>query len=508
MIDHTLENLKYKDYWNVCITYFNSVRIPTLVKYLQYHKNDLCFTDLKKASLEDLQWLEEFCKKDKSERFNILYKWTCEQKYGKEYFKEHAAKGRETKEELYGKNFDKLMMQKAKEKGLEKDPNMAEHNAEKARETKLKKYGEEVLKKIAKETYKKASKTKLKKYGKDYFKLQAKENFPKVAKTKLERYGTLFPRDEVKASKGEKQVVDFVKSIYGKTVFENYTGLSLKNGKEIDIYIPEKHFAIEYDGWYFHSEANRIHRIGLEDYDKKKQRLLAYHRQEKTLECEQKDIRLLHILDLDWNNPTKQSILKSMIASALGIYEKKYFARKLRFTEIDSKLGRAILEENHLQGAATASKYFALTDEQNNPIQVMSFQLHSNHKHEECELNRMVTLKNIQVLGGFSKLLKNSLRALNVTSCTSYIDRSVFDGKGYKAAGFVEIGETEPCYSYIFQNQIKRREFGMRKNIEKLFNAGVLTYWNPDETERVNMLKNGIPRIWDCGKIKVRYELN
>lgn len=80
MIDHTLENLKYKDYWNVCVTYFNSVRIPTLIKYLQYLKNDLDFIDLKKASLEDLQWLEEFCKKDKSERFNILYKWTCEQK--------------------------------------------------------------------------------------------------------------------------------------------------------------------------------------------------------------------------------------------------------------------------------------------------------------------------------------------------------------------------------------------------------------------------------------------
>lgn len=35
MIDHTLENLKYKDYWNICVTYFNSVRISTLVKYLQ-----------------------------------------------------------------------------------------------------------------------------------------------------------------------------------------------------------------------------------------------------------------------------------------------------------------------------------------------------------------------------------------------------------------------------------------------------------------------------------------
>ena len=122
------------------------------------------------------------------------------------------------------KSILRIMLLK-EEKGLENDPNMIKHNSEKTKETKLKKYDKEKLKEIARETYKKASETKLKKYGKDYFKVQAKENFPKIAKTKLEKYSTLFPRDEAKTSKGEKQIVNFVKSIYkNKDVFENYAG--------------------------------------------------------------------------------------------------------------------------------------------------------------------------------------------------------------------------------------------------------------------------------------------
>lgn len=361
----------------------------------------------------------------------------------------------------------------------------------------------------------KSGKTLYDPYNKEFALSKAKclkENFVDVLDSKdLENILTFIDKKyDIKLPHDSSNILrPFTLSI--KDFVQSISNIKFELGKDsLDLFFPEKSLAICCDEIYWCSELKLLSEtdLNIERLQYLAKMDLEKRRLNTTKSCEQKGIRLLHILDLDWNNPTKQSILKSIIASALGIYEKKYFARKLRFTEIDSKQGRAILEENHLQGAATASKYFALVDDQNNPIQVMSFQLHSNHKYDECELNRMVTLKNVQVLGGFSKLLKNSLKALNVTSCTSYIDRSVFDGKGYKAAGFVEIGETEPCYSYIFQNQIKRREFGMRKNIEKLFNAGILSYWNPDETERVNMLKNRIPRIWDCGKLKVGYKLS
>jgi hypothetical protein len=44
-----------------------------------------------------------------------------------------------------------------------------------------------------------------------------------------------------------------------------------------------------------------------------------------------------------------------------------------------------------------------------------------------------------------------------------------------------------------------------KKNIEHKYNKGELSYYNPDETEYINMIKNGYDRIWDCGNAKFEY---
>lgn len=439
---------------------------------LQYIKQGICKYGIRKSDLDflkinvikqnksnfisekDVEKLQNWFSKPAVERHKILYAETCLDKYGDSYFKDHAAKGRETKKQRYGDNFDKIFMQKAKDRGSKK--------------SKINEYNFTETKKI---------------------------NYPT---TKTE-FIIPEPITDDQLSLSNTSILNFIKSKYSGEILENYESLS--------IYIPEFNFAIDIDNHLQYSEALifKYHEDVQVNVLSKNLSLKALN---KTIQCEKQGIRLLHILDLQWNDPKKQEILKSMISSALGIYQKKYFARKLTFKEIDSITGRKVLNENHIQGAGSATKYFALLDNENNPIQVMSFQLHSNHKHDECELNRMVTLKNTQVVGGFSKLLKNSLKSMQIVFCTSYIDRGMFDGKGYKAAGFKKISETGPAYFYIFDNEIKRREFGMRYHIEKMFKEGKIDYWNPNETERVNMIKNKIPRIWDCGKIKVEYSLD
>lgn len=459
------------------------------------------------ATLEELNLLLEFSSLDVHERKSKTYRYTCITRYGENYFKEHAKKGRVTKERHYGSDFDKLMMAKAKERGLKNDPDMVKHNSIKQNNTKSKKYGKQKLSEMGRKSALKAIETKKRKYGEDYFREQAKIVFPKASKTKIDKYGTLFPRIESKKSKSEKEIVSFIKEIYFGDIQENKTGLLEDVNKELDVYIPAKNFAIEFDGWFWHSEAyllckNNITSLTVEQQFKIKNNLLY-----KTKLCERKNIRLLHILDLDWSDPQKREIIKSMIASALGIYKKRYFARKLIFKEINNIEGRKVFDENHLQGSCASSRYFALLDKNNQIIQCMSFQIHSNHNHNECELNRMVTLKNTQVIGGFSKLLKNSLKILNISRCVSFIDRGWFDGKGYKSIGFKTVGEVEPSYYYIFNKKRRRREFGMKKNIQKLYEKGLVDYWNPEETEKENMWKNKIPKIWDSGKIKVEYNL-
>ena len=89
---------------------------------------------------------------------------------------------------------------------------------------------------------------------------------------------------------------------------------------------------------------------------------------------------------------------------------------------------------------------------------------------------------------------------------TSYIDRSTFDGKGYYAVGFTKLRENKPSYFYVKTYFREPRYHYMRKNIEKKFNEGILEYWNPKETEELNMYKNGYSRVWDCGTIVVKWQ--
>lgn len=92
----------------------------------------------------------------------------------------------------------------------------------------------------------------------------------------------------------EKEVEDFIKSL-GFEIQSNVRNLiKTKDGKikEIDIYIPEKKVAIEFDGVYWHSDKFSYPNAHLE----------------KTELCEALGIRLIHILDYYWN--TKKIYVK------------------------------------------------------------------------------------------------------------------------------------------------------------------------------------------------------
>ena len=54
--------------------------------------------------------------------------------------------------------------------------------------------------------------------------------------------------------------MEFIKSIYSDEIIEN--SRTIISPKELDIYIPQKNLAIEYDGLYWHDEnhvENKYH---------------------------------------------------------------------------------------------------------------------------------------------------------------------------------------------------------------------------------------------------------
>lgn len=285
-------------------------------------------------------------------------------------------------------------------------------------------------------------------------------------------------------SNEEKELLKFIKSIYFDEIIEN--DKSVINPYELDIYLPKRNIAFEFDGLYWHSSLYK---------DK-------YYHFNKTKKCEEKGIRLIHIFEDDWIYNI--DIVKSMIKSSLGIYERKIFARKCIVKEIDVKSYRKFMNENHLQGFTKATHYVGLFY---NDELVQSVGMNFNGLNKIWELNRMATLLNTQIIGGFSKLVKYSVNKYKIKELNSYVFKAWFNGKGYTSIGFKFDYECQPTWWYIVNGKKVNRMNYQKKFIERKFNDGKLKYFNKDESEFKNMANNGINWIWDCGKIRMKYKI-
>lgn len=276
----------------------------------------------------------------------------------------------------------------------------------------------------------------------------------------------------------EIEIKNFIKSIYNGNIIEN--NRQIIKPKELDIYIPSKKVAIEFDGLFWHSTFQR------DDLDAK---TLHYN---KTIECEKLGIRLIHIFEDEWIN--KQEICKSIIASALGIYKRKIFARKCEIKEVPLIIANDFLNNNHLQGSVNGKSLGLYYNDE--LVQIITYGK-SRFVKDELELYRMCTLLNTQVIGGFSKLMKH----LN-SKIISYIDRRLFNGNGYLKSNWKIISYSKPSYYYTKGN---KRENRMKYQKHKLKN--ILKIYDETENEEMNMRNNGYYRIYDCGTIKVEYKV-
>lgn len=290
--------------------------------------------------------------------------------------------------------------------------------------------------------------------------------------------------DECGKSYSEKELVDFVKSIYSDEIMENTKRIIPP--KELDIYIPKMKLAIEYNGLYWHDE-NHVDR--------------NYHLT-KTNMCNEKGIDLIHVFEDDWLY--KKEIVKSMIASRLGIYKEKIFARKCQIKKIEKDQAKIFFDENHLQGFAYGDLYLGLifNDEL---IQCICINK-KGWRDGNVELTRMVTKLNTQVVGGFSKLMKHISDYIEYKSITSYVYKAWFNGKGYIESGFKIVKENSPSYSYVVNGRRVHKSHFRKDKIKKMFERGELEFYDSDKTEHENMIENKIYRIYDCGTMKVIYE--
>lgn len=283
------------------------------------------------------------------------------------------------------------------------------------------------------------------------------------------------------ASRAEKDLLSYIKSLYSGTILAN--DRKLIKPYELDIYLPEKKLAFEFDGTYWHSDARKP---------------VNYHIN-KTRLCNKKHVRLIHIFEHEWT--FNQEKIKSLIKSALGIFDVRLYARKCTIQEISSAEYKEFLELYHLQGSVNSSIRYGLfyKDEL---VSVIGFGK-SRFKQGEIELHRYCVKAGYQIVGGFSKLIKHACKEHQIKEFISYIDLAHFNGTGYKKAGFKKIEVTQPSYIYIRGDEIKSRMQCQKHKLEAF-----LEEYDPNLSEYENMLLNGWDRVYDCGNLKVKYVLS
>ena len=287
-------------------------------------------------------------------------------------------------------------------------------------------------------------------------------------------------------SKPEKDILKYIKSIYDGKIIEN--DKKILNKLELDIYLPEKNLAIEFDGLHWHSDLTLN--------DKK------YHLN-KTLKCEKQNIQLIHIFEDEWIN--KQEIVKNKLKNLLGLSTEKIYARNCKIRELLSQEKKYFLNMYHIQGDDKSSIKIGLFYE-NDLVAVMTFGNRrvamgkKSTEKGEYELLRYATSKN--VVGGAGKLLSYFIKNYQPKKIVSYADRRWSQGNLYEKLGFELVSKTPLNYWYI-KGLSRIHRFNFRKNVlsKKLeIFSGELTEWQ-------NMQLNGYDRIWDCGSLKYRKDI-
>ena len=299
----------------------------------------------------------------------------------------------------------------------------------------------------------------------------------KIKTTCLERYGK-YPVNSF--GETENEIRDLVRC-WGFKTEKNY---SLLNGKEIDILIPEQNLAIEYCGLFWHNEMSPTPR----------DRLYHYNKYE---ELRKIGVQLITIFEDEWL--LRKDICKSILMSKLGVIPNKIPARKCLVRQVDIKMANAFMDKNHLQGKAKSSIAFGLYYDKN-LVSCITFGSHHRKSTSALILNRMSSLVNTNVIGGFSKIFNHAKQNLNKEIVT-WSDNRWSTGAIYKKLGFQLNEEMGPDYSYYKYGSFGKKRKSKQSMKKKNVNC-------PDgTTEREWCLQNDFVRIWDCGKIRWIYKL-
>jgi len=283
-------------------------------------------------------------------------------------------------------------------------------------------------------------------------------------------------------SKEEKEVLQYITNLKEDLILCPNDRTVLKP-KELDIYIPEFNFAIEYNGLYYHST------------NKKDSRYIHMH-VNKTNLCVEKNIHLFHIFSNEWKDTQKREIWCSMIKNKLKLNQ-KIGARETEIGIPTAKEASIFETNNHLQGTASSSVRLGLYYN-TTLVSLMTFSKGraTISSDAEWELVRFCSQKDYNVIGAASKLLKYFELNYKPKSLKSFANRRWSKGDLYNKLGFKLTHISPPNYFYFKENE---HILYTRNKFQKHKLKGFLTYFDDTQTADENIFYNKYRKIYDSG---------
>lgn len=274
-------------------------------------------------------------------------------------------------------------------------------------------------------------------------------------------------------SRPEKDVLDYICSIYTGQVLENRRDIIPPY--ELDIFVPAKNLAIEYNGLYWHSETL----VGRRDYDKYKL-------------CQKVGIRYVSIFEDEWrfNRLRVEGMLLNLLGRRAATVRLR--PQQLTIEGIPYEQASDFLDKHHYLGARVAKYNIGLLHQQQ-LVGVLQFSTPSRQSKYDIELVRMCLLPYASIPGVWSYCGKHIFSEwFPGKSIVSFSDNRVHTGKVYSYMGFVNDGLVRPDY-YWCKNGVRHNKSKLRKT-ESEKATGL--------TERQLRESAGYFRVFDVGKTR------
>ena len=245
---------------------------------------------------------------------------------------------------------------------------------------------------------------------------------------------------------------------------------------ELDIVIPTKNVAIEFNGIYWHST--------------KRLQNNKYH-QAKHQACLSKGVSLIQIFEDEWCS--KPDIVKSLIKTGLGFASTRIDSRECDVLMPTSAQRKKFLSENDIQGADKATFCSGLSY-RGELVAVMTAQ---KAKNSDWEILRHCYKRDVIVHNGALEMW-GALRKLIPGSVVVHVDARFGGGEVYAKLGFEEDQDlTIPDYHYVHPRTMLRLSGAARQKhkLERALGEG----FDSTRTESENMDANGWFKVYDAG---------